>query len=305
MRPYNFKPLLVLYALFLYQVKPKAQIIDRQEARLFASNVLFGGLTTGLGAAINKDSEQKFLPAFWKGFKYGCAGGVLLYTGKKCSNLIYQEDKYVVPAAWGSRLIHNAGASLMENVALHRPAFSHYNLYIGFMRLELDWQDRFRFQPRIMPLSLGGLVFSLIDYKGTLDIKQSLRYGSPYIRTTTKQFGAIAVKGNITVLHRSYYDDAYYRSVTAHENVHILQVHEDLIFNTHLKPTYTQLKSRWGNLGNLSKYIYFDASPIDINSFLFWYASTKTLNCYWTNPYEFEAERMSTNRYLDLAELCK
>lgn len=269
MQPYKFKPLLILCHLFLYPAKPQAQVIDRQEAQLFAANVAFGGLATGLGAAINKNPDQKFIPAFWKGFKYGCAGGVLLYTGKKCSNLIYQEEKYVELGAWGGRLIHNAGASMMENAALHRPILSHYNLYVGFMRLEFDWQDRFKFQPRIMPLSLGGLVFSLIDYKGTLDVKQSLRYGSPYIRTTTKQFGAIAIKGNITVLHRYYFDDSYYRSITAHENVHILQVHEDLIFNTHLKPAYTQLKSRWRNLDKLSKFIYFDASPFDVNSFLF------------------------------------
>lgn len=301
--------LLLITLLLLHAPRVRAQFIDHQEVQLVASNVLFGGLTTGLGAVINKSDAAKVLPTFWKGFKYGCVGGVLLYTGKKCTNLIAQREEYFVLGSWSSRLIHNAGASIMENAALHRPVLSHYNLYVGFMRLEFDWQEKFHVAPRVMPLSLGVFTYQMIAYKGRLDVVQSLKYGSPYIITNEPKFvdyaGGAAALGNVMMAEHLYYDATHYREVAAHENIHVLQYHEDLIFTTHLKPVYDRIKGKYSVVNKLSKYVFFDMSPIIPLSYLRKAVSDNYFDCKYKNPYEFEAYRMTSNKHIDVKELCK
>lgn len=297
---------LVLFT--LHMQRPRAQQFDGQEAGLIVSNVLFGGLTTGLGAVINKEAEQKNWPVFWKGFKYGCAGGVLLYAGKKCSYYMYENEDNLVYAAWGSRLIHNAGASVMENAALHRPVLSHYNLYVGFLRLEFDWQQRFSFRPRVMPVSLGCFVYSMVAYKGSFDVATSLKYGSPYIRSAIleERYGVLgsAMKGNVTVLHPSF-PPLNYPYINAHENVHVLQAQEDLIFNTHMQPLYSKLKDRYGFIRKASEYIFWDAAPIDVLTPIRNWVAKSCFDCYVKNPYEFEAYRLSEGVPIDFDAYCR
>ena len=285
-----------------------AQSSAIQEAQLITTNVLFGGITTGFGSLINKAEEEKGWDAFKKGFKYGCLGGVLLYAGKRCSYLIAQKEEDFVIGTWSSRLIHNSGASIMENAALHRPAFSHYNLYVGFFRLEFDWQSRFKFQPRVMPLSLGSMFYSMAAYDAKLDVLKSLQYGTPYLRTYTEndRFGAISVKGNVTFVNYSYpVAQQYYDHLNAHEHIHVLQSQEDYIFNTHIQPVHNYFKSKSGFIRKASKYIYFDLSPFDATTLLYYAAYWNGALCYWQIPHEFEAERISTNKVIDIHEICR
>ena len=278
----------------------------RQEMGLFTANTLFGGLSAGFGSVINKEQGQKSLPVFWKGFKYGCIGGALLYAGKKSTNLITQKVSYAVPGGWGSKLIHNAGASIIENASLHRPVLSHYNLYVGFMRLEFDWDNHFSFRPRVMPLTAIGLLYSVKAYDGSINFGKSLKYGFSYMETHLKKnFDGITIKGNVTMYQQNSFNNAHYRFVTAHENVHVLQGQEYFVFNTYLHAQSARIINKSPLLKKISKYVYLDISLYDPLYLAMYNFSISQLGCYWKNPYEFEAEKMAANSAFNFCDYCK
>jgi hypothetical protein len=74
------KALITILALFLFSTKSFAQYQERQ---VFVYNIALGGITSGIGATINKKKEDKILPTFFRGFKYGCIGGFFLMEAKK------------------------------------------------------------------------------------------------------------------------------------------------------------------------------------------------------------------------------
>ena len=82
-----------------------------QEAFLAVYNVGFGGITSGVGAMINKKKDNKLFTTFWTGFKRGCIGGGITYLGKKISYQINNNSQAIW--AWPSqdnswlRRIHN------------------------------------------------------------------------------------------------------------------------------------------------------------------------------------------------------
>lgn len=302
---------LTIILLFCFSCQQaKSQSIDNQEVKLLAANTLFGGMTTGFGALINKKKDEKAFPAFFRGFKYGCLGGALLYVGKKQSNLIHQGN--TVAGAWGGKLVHNAGASIMENVAVGRAPFSHYNLYVGFMRLELDWQERFKAQPKFMPASFLVFMYHVSVIKGRFDVGRSLKMGAPYFVINEPAAGYAGSMAKGTAIRNDHYRGAYWGAnskfysgeqyvdlIDAHENVHGLQFQESFIFNTYAYKPASRLRNKSKVIMGLSKYIYFDFNIMDFTSILgMAYANKK--GGYFYSPYEFEAERMAINRYFDV-----
>jgi len=303
----KIRKLPILLGILLLSNPCKSQNLDRQEIKLASANIIFGGVSTGLGAVINKQKSQKVLPTFWKGFKAGCLGGTLLFVGKKCTNAMYNDKEITIWGGWGSKIIHNAGASIMENAALHRPAFSHYNLYIGFTRLEFDWQNRFRFHPKIMPLTLAAMIYGIYAYDDKLDLKKSLTLGTPVFIADRKPEGGIGLtfRGNISVYYDQSIDPDFYHSVYAHENVHTLQGQEYYIFNTYLNRPVSKFKSSSKLINSISQYVYVDLSMFDFTYTLAKYIATKKCDCTWRNPYEFEAERMARGYHLDMSLYCR
>lgn len=304
---------LVAILMFLYAANVvKAQTIDNQEVKLFAANTLFGGVTTGVGALINKQKNEKAFPVFLNGFKYGCLGGALLYAGKKQSALIAQGN--VAVGAWGSRLVHNAGASIMENVALHRAPFSHYNLYLGFVRLELDWQQRFKAQPKLMPISFAVFLYHIYVIKGRFDLGESLKMGTPYftindadnIYSGTMSRGSMVMneyynRGYVGANNKFYSGSGLINYIKGHENTHGLQMHEHYIFNTYANKPASYVCKKSKVVMSLSKYIYFDFNLMDF-SYSLGRAYGKSKGGYFYNPYEFEAERMALNTYFNVGQ---
>jgi hypothetical protein len=283
-----------------------AQVFDGQDVQLLISNMLFGSASTGFGAVLNKNKTQKTWPVFWKAAKAGALGGTLLFAGKKCSYLIYNSEDNIVVGAWSSKLIHNAGASIMENAALHKPIFSHYNLYIGFLRLEFDWNKKFAFTPRVMPLSLSGFIYSSIAYHGKFDVSRSLQMGTPYFRTKqTTNFLGIAIKGNVTIVQSPQYNLRNYNEVSAHENGHVLQGNEYYIFNTYFQKPSDKLKSKSKVINRLGKYIYLDQPIYEGLTLGLYNLAISQFGCYWKNPLEFEAERMAIGKQFHFSEYCR
>ncbi len=298
------RPLLALLLIFALAIpRAHAQFMDEQDARLLATNVLFGGVTTGFGAAINKPKGEPFFPVFLKGFKYGCIGGALLYTGKKVTNATVQGNRgALIYGGWGSKLIHNAGLSIMENAALHRPVFSHYNLYVGFMRLEFDWQQELTLQGKIMPVTLGTFVYMLTTYDSKFDFGNSLMLGTPYMeaRNRSEVASSGTMRGNILMYHgsRGKKDLAEH---TAMATIYGLQSQEHYIFNTYFHKTMESVRSQSKVFADLSRYFYLDANLMDATYELGRMNATSN-DCGFYNPYNYEAHRLGTNTRV---EWCK
>lgn len=292
----------IILLCFLFKLTT-AQVVDGQEVKLFVANTLFGGISTGFGALVNKEKQDKAFPTFFKGFKYGCIGGVLLYTGKKTTNLIDQGN--VVLGGWGAKLIHNAGLSIMENAILHRPVFSHYNLYVGFTRLEFDWQNQFSFTPKVMPITLAAFIYKSLSYNSHFDLSMSLKVGSMYsvINDSSKWFAGQTTRGNITLnefYKGRYVPGAFYNHLTAHENVYVLQTQEHYIFNSYANKIINTRLSKNRTYNALSKFLYFDFNVMDITYSIAYLYAEKVKGCYWSNPYEFGAERMTLNTHFHI-----
>jgi hypothetical protein len=126
---------IAFFATFLFSTKSVAQYQERQ---IFVYNIALGGITSGIGAAINKKKEDKFLPVFFRGFKYGCVGGLFLYGGKKISYQINRQNN--LAWGWPSKLVHSYGASIIESAALNeKHVFSKLSFPIGFVRFNIQF----------------------------------------------------------------------------------------------------------------------------------------------------------------------
>jgi hypothetical protein len=78
------KPLVLCSVLILslFSKHTNAQV-KHQEATLLVYNVVFGGLTGGIGSILNKPKTSSWHRAFVRGFWQGSLGGTLNYTSKK------------------------------------------------------------------------------------------------------------------------------------------------------------------------------------------------------------------------------
>lgn len=106
------------------------------------SNVAFGGLVGGLGAIINKKSNEKTGKVFLKGFTQGALGGYLVFESKRLVGKFGKTGDYGY--IWPSKLVNSAGVSIIENAAANRDFYDRWHLNIGFNRLEFYTKDKFK-----------------------------------------------------------------------------------------------------------------------------------------------------------------
>ncbi len=158
--------------LFLVSYQTKGQHKNDLEAGLF--NVGFGGLVGGIGAIINKKSNEKLGKVFLKGFSQGALGGYLLFESKRLIGKFGKTGNYKY--VWPSKIINSAGVSIIENAAANRNFAERWHLNIGFNRLELYTQNTFKLKYRIMPFALNYVIYGFTQ--GNLDVNTSLKTGN-------------------------------------------------------------------------------------------------------------------------------
>ncbi|MEO8146146.1 MAG: hypothetical protein ABI723_00850 [Bacteroidia bacterium] len=280
----HFLGALIILSLFIMPVQAQ-----HYEAKSVAFNALIGGFSGGVGAIINKHPNQKWGNAFGKGFLIGSGGGLLMYGGKK---LNYQVgDKESAGYAWLSRAVFSAGNSIVENAAANVDFWSQFHYDIGFVRLEFK-TGPFNFTPRVMPLTLSGVIF--LAANGKLNANESIRSGTLTFKTPqisyAPQFMASTPTNGIlhidTLVGSSFYD------VYGHELVHSFQFQQYSGVNYFFKPMSDKWKTKSPGYAKTSKWIYLDLNyPLFIANYYLINGGHKSSYC--NNFLENEAEILS------------
>ena len=267
-----------------------------QERTVFFYNVGFGGLTSGIGAVINKPKGTNWKKYFVKGFWQGSVGGLLNYSSKK--TLYLNNSNKSKAFFWPAKILNSAGTSIMQNASLNEPFLENWYLDYGLVRVDFALHNKNKFKVRLLPAGIYATIaasrFGKFDLENTLATgqivfsnKEMLRYSNGNT-TTGVSFGrALAFTNNKQVFPNPY-------RILAHEIVHQFQYNDYQIFTTWLNPLGQKVKSKTIK-SVFTKYVYPDI-PFTIISYNL--AGRYANPHYFRNFYEFEAERFSTNSYV-------
>jgi len=279
--------------LFFSKVNLIAQSKHKQEIQIATQNILFGGFVSGLGSGFNKEDGEKFSKAFFRGFKWGTLGGLGMYAGKKLTYQINSKNELLY--GWGSKFIHSAGISIIQNTANGEEPFNKWHTNFGFLRFEVDVTSKPKMQLRIMPVSLA--VFTYASFMSSLDLKKTFLFGTPIFQTDPSFFNNSLGANTANAIHIPDNLREQTNYVLAHENIHTLQFNEYLTINMFFKKPVSRIKSKFNKTDLskiLDKYIYLDIPYIRV-PYLLLRGST---NCYYRNPFEKEAEHFATNSFV-------
>ena len=269
---------------------------DNADFKLFACNVGFGGITAGIGAIINKPEATPAHKAFFKGFYQGCLGGALQYGGKKMTYQIGKHENYRY--GWPAKLLHNAGASIVENAALNRPFGRYWDLDLGLLRIDFAFaaQDENPVRVRFNAMLLCDIVAVKVQTKSAcVDWGKSFKAGALTFYTNEPLYG----RNNIAVAGRAYSKSYIYTNrnkevhrTVAHELIHLFQYREHLVFNAWLNPLTSKAPSGLKKL--FHNYIYIEPPYHKIFYLIEGYHGVEN---YYKNFYEYEAEWFANNGY--------
>lgn len=227
------------------------------EAKFILYNTFTGAVTGGIGAAINKQKQQKWYKAFVRGFLTGAGGGLVEYAGKKTNILIAQ--KHELGFAWLSRAIFYTGNSVVENAAANRRFWSQWHFDVGFVRVEYDVEQG-SVLPRFMPSMFGGYVF-ILAHGGRFDALTSLRSGALTFRAREISYSPNLVASTTTngfLFVNSLRSGPVFYETYAHEMVHSFQFQEFSGVNYFFKPLTDKWKERSPAFAKISRYVYGD-----------------------------------------------
>jgi hypothetical protein len=282
---------ITILTLFLFSTKSFAQ---KQEQHVLVYNVALGGITSGIGAAINKKKADKIFPTFLRGFKYGCVGGLFLYGGKKISYQINRQNN--LAWGWPSKLVHSYGATIIEQASKdEKDIFTKLSFPVGFLRFNLSFQKNVKCNIQLQPGALASFILNSSYWK--FKPKESLLIGSPIFMSNSDYIinGSGGGKALINTFTYSELFTSKSYEIFAHEHLHLLQEREYLVMNNWFKnPTNNVLNKMNNNTKEIFNHVYLD---IPYN-YLFYSILYKKPPCYFKNYYEFEAKRFATNDFV-------
>ncbi len=282
---------IVFFSLFIFYTKNFAQ---QQERHVFVYNIALGGITSGIGAAINKKKEDKFLQVFFRGFKYGCVGGLFLYGGKKISYEINRQNN--LAWGWPSKLVHSYGASIIESAALNeKHVFSKLSFPVGFVRFNVQFNKKVKANIQIQPGALASFIVNSAYWQ--FKPKESLLIGTP-IFMSNSDYIVNKNGGGRALINTFTYSDVFTNNsyeIFAHEHIHILQGREYLVMNNWFNSSKDKVVNKMNNnTKKIFNHLYLD---IPYN-YLFYSILYKKPPCYFKNYFEFEAKRFATNDFV-------
>ncbi len=291
---------------------------NRQEIGLALYNLGFGGITAGFGALINKKKGANNFKTFMRGFKYGCIGGAIDYGSKRIDFFIYHPEvlatyeggqRYLI-WGWPTKIVHGIGSSIIYNAAQNRDdVFKNYNMQIGFINLNVNFEEKLKIKPQLMPIAFGEFVYYSCNKYFQFKPKESLLSGNAifmykndipnitYRYYSGKTFESVIALNDY--LNNPIPFSNIYRLVLAHENIHALQFKEYQVFNNYFIRGYNKILNNKTKLKNiLNKYFYCDIPFQNIFYILNTpklVSPTQTHNNYYKNLFELEAQHFATD----------
>jgi hypothetical protein len=298
---------IVFAVTILFQTKTSAQK-TRQEIGLAVYNCGLGGLTSGIGALINKKKNEKGLAVFLRGFTYGSIGGLINYSGKKIAYLVsYSKDSVTnkdnfsaLLWGWPAKIVHAAGSSIMENAAANKEKiFSDYNIPVGFINVSVRIKKQITVSPQLMPNSFLDFITHTIRAGSRLQFRESILSGTPYFLADDNTpylegYSAVA-NANCIVMKSNFAASSKAGFFRAHEYIHILQQREYYVFNQYFnKPLKGIINEENKSIRFIKKYIYADVPYISF----FYNLMQQPADSYYRNIFELEAEHFATNSFI-------
>lgn len=261
------------------------------ERKIIIYNVGFGGIVSGIGAAINTPKGGNRKHSFIKGVWQGCIGGLINYSGKKTLNLVrsQQEITYALPA----KIICAAGTSIIENAALGEPFLQNWNIDYGLVRVDFSINRNKNFKIRFLPETIYAIIagskYNRLDLKTTL-LSGDIAFGNHrgYFFVNRGNFN-IGLSYGRSFAYMALHPDSVVKATMAHELIHHYQYKDYQILNTWFKPLEKKVKSKIIQT-IFSKYVYLDVP------FFFAAYSLEGYHNYpghYKNFFEFEAEQAS------------
>lgn len=283
-----------LMILFLLNVfRSNAQ---NQESQVLFYNVGFGGMTSGVGALINKPKGTNWKKIFIKAFWQGSIGGFLNYTSKKTLylNNKYQNNNF----SWPSKLMHSASTSIMENAALNEPFLQNWNIDYGLIRVDFSLAKKKVLKVRLLPEAIYAIIvaskYGKFDLKNTVETGNIIFSSENLLMLPNGEYRTGISIGRAIAFVDNFPNNINKYQLLAHEIIHQYQYGEYQVLNSWLKPIEPKIKSKI--LSTIfRKYIYLDLPYIILPYFL---EGQYDYPHYFKNFYEFEAERFSTNSFV-------
>jgi hypothetical protein len=288
---YRISMRILIFVLFLFTSLSRAEGQNQQEAILLY-NLGFGGFSAGIGSVINKDKKTNWKKAFFRGFWQGTIGGGINYRAKKMLFAITNNNNLL--SSFPAFLMHSAGTSLIENGAYGHDFGESWRLEYGPLRLDYSKKEK-KVTTRLLPIFFFATAFGFQNSR--LDAISSLLTGRMIFRSKDSLVYYNGKTANGVSFSRSliYGNQPNKYKVIAHELTHQFQYSEYLVFNAWLKPSISQINLP-EKLKGFQRFIY----P-EVPYFFGAYGISKQLTSprYFGNYYEFEAEAISTNRFVN------
>lgn len=202
------------------------------DARLAAANVGFGAVVGAVGAMVNGDRDSA-TERLTRGALRGAVGGAGLYAGKWLAHRIYVDSTYAW--AYPAALVHETGASMIENAAHDRPPLDRLSYHLAFVRLDVRPDTR-AVTARVMPFNV--VATGLMLAQDRLDVRRSLALGTlvftgPGVSQTPldilPESGAWAFLNTVYLSEVEPGAEDY--EISAHELMHVFQHREWLRAN--------------------------------------------------------------------------
>ncbi len=219
---------------------------QNQERTVFFYNVGFGGLTSGVGAVINKPKGTSWKKYFIRGFWQGSIGGLLNYASKKTLYLNNLNQNKVF--FWPAKILNSAGTSAMQNASLNEPFLENWYLDYGLFRVDFALHNKDKFKFRLLPAGVYATIAA--SRYGKFDIENTLATGQivfsrknllTYANGNTAA-GSSFGRGLVFVNNTQVYPNKY--RLLAHEIVHQFQYNDYQIFTTWVNTIGKKFKSK-------------------------------------------------------------
>lgn len=212
-------------------------------------NVGSGALIGGIGAVINKDSDERIGKVFLKGLAQGALGGYLVFESKRLLRTLPKNDTYAF--VYPSKFLNAAGNSIIENAASNDNFWVRWHINFGFNRIDIYTENKFELNYKIMPFSLYIALYNFGSDR-EFSVHKSLKLGTMVFEGDLS--GALGrATSNIIVLK------PYGKKRTeAHELVHTYQYEQFSGFNSFFNPFKKSLREKSGAFRWLERIFYVD-----------------------------------------------